>query len=89
MTEMTKAERDLRDAAVRAYMSMVGPAEIVAQVLTEVRVAVRRDGGDVGAFLDRVQEDVEAARRIEQQTSLRMEGFLMPRDPSNDTEGEQ
>lgn len=78
------AEQQLRDAAQAAYEVGVGPAEIVAQVLTVVRVKVRRAGGQgaLERLLERVEEDVAAAYRIEQSNALRQ-----PRDPRYDTEG--
>jgi hypothetical protein len=59
--------RQLRRAAWAAIAEGVGPAEVVALVLTEARLHVRqaRDRAALVRLHDRVAEDVAAARRID------------------------
>lgn len=74
-----QARQELRHATLRALQHGMGPAEIVAQVMTTTREVIRHGaGGDYrGAmerFLERVQEDVNGAWEIERSAP----GWLEP-----------
>lgn len=83
MTTTDQSKALLREAARRAVLSgEMGPAEVVATVLTEMRVLVRRGAvhpegdywGDMERFLERVEEDVTAAWTIERDARFNTEG---------------
>jgi hypothetical protein len=81
----------LRAAARDCVANGMGPAEVVALVVTEMRVVINRAYADsekaereraMEAFFKGVQQDISTSRMIERNAARRE-----PRDPRYDTEG--